>query len=69
MEILTPPLGSLLSLTLPPNACLSSFMIETAFRISFVFFNPMLRLTFLIGSKRSAHSQTKNASHLQLCMS
>ena len=38
------------SLNITPNTCLSSFMTETAFRTFLVFFNPMSRLTFLIGS-------------------
>ena len=44
----TPLLCSLLPPILP-----SSFMTETAFKIFFVFFNPMPRSTFLIGSKKS----------------
>ena len=39
-----------------PNGCLSSFMIESAFRIFFVFFNPMSRLNFFNWVKKVSFS-------------
>ena len=57
-----------------PNACLTFFVTETAFRFFFVSFNPMSKWNFWLGQisqlflLKDFHLQTTNTSHLQFCL-